>query len=169
MMAKQHPLIREAVTAGLLGAAAVAIWFLILDGINGRLLFTPAALGSAIFQGASGVGEVQRTAGMVLGYTLIHIVAFLIVGLIAARLMFGADNEPRVLLGAGVAFVTMEVGVLCVLALVASWLLDALSFWTVLVANVIAAAVMGWYLYRQHPQVRRHMQTNLEERDVSPN
>jgi hypothetical protein len=106
---------------------------------------------------------------MVLGYTLIHIVAFLIVGLIAARLMFGADNEPRVLLGAGVAFVTMEVGVLCVLALVASWLLDALSFWTVLVANVIAAAVMGWYLYRQHPQVRRHMQTNLEERDVSPN
>ena len=165
-MLKEHPLAREAVVAGLLGAAAVAIWFLILDMMHGRLLFTPAALGSAIFTGASGVEEVQRTAPMVLGYTLLHVVGFLLVGFIAARLMFGADREPRVLLGAGVAFMVMEVATLCFLALAASWLLDALSFWTVLVANVIAAAVMGWYLYRQHPQVRRHLNTNLEERDL---
>jgi O-antigen/teichoic acid export membrane protein len=144
----------------------VAIWFLLLDMIHGRLFFTPAALGSAIFRGASGVDEVQRTAGMVLGYTLVHVVAFLIVGLIAARLMFSADAEPRVLLGAGVAFVTMEVGTLCVLALVANWLLDALSFWTVLVANIVAAVVIGYYLYQQHPHIRRHLQENLEERDV---
>src|SRR3954468_3945895 len=136
-MLKQHPLVRESLIAGLLGAAAVAVWFLILDLAHGRIFFTPAALGSAIFYGASGVDQVQRTAPVILGYTVLHIAAFLIVGFVAARLMFGADTDPRILLGAGVAFMAMEVGALCVLSLAATWLLDALSFWTVFVANII--------------------------------
>jgi hypothetical protein len=52
-------IVREAVVAGLLGAAAVAIWFLLLDLLRGQPFFTPAALGSALFDGARGVAEVD--------------------------------------------------------------------------------------------------------------
>ncbi len=165
-MLRQHPLIREGLIAGALGAGAVALWFLILDLTHGRLFFTPAALGSALFNGASGVSEVQINATTVVGYTFLHIVGFMAVGFLAARLMMSADKEPRVLLGAGIVFMMLEVAVLCALAFAASWLLDALSMWTVLIANFIAAAVMGVYLYRAHPQARRDLRTNLEERDL---
>jgi hypothetical protein len=165
-MPRQPSLVRESLVAGALGAGAVAVWFLILDVINGRIFFTPAAFGSAFFYNATGVDQVRIDATTVIGYTVIHIVGFMIVGFLAARLMMGADREPRVLLGAGVAFMVMEIATLCFLMLLATWLLDALSIWTVLIANVLAAAVMGYYLYRQHPQVRRHLQTNLEERDL---
>src|SRR5689334_14961902 len=131
MMAGKHPMIREGLTAGAIGAASVAIWFLLLDVLKGHIFFTPAALGSALFYGASGVSEVRVTPGVLAGYTLIHVAAFMIVGIIAARLMTGADEEPRILLGVGVAFVTAEVAMLCVLQFVASWLLEALPLWTV--------------------------------------
>ena len=165
-MPRQSSLVRESIIAGALGAVAVAVWFLILDVINGRIFFTPAALGSAFFYQATGVDQVRINATTVIGYSVIHIVAFMIVGFLAARLMMGADREPRVLLGAGVAFMVMEIATLSFLMLLATWLLDALSIWTVLVANVLAAGVMGYYLYRQHPQVRQHLRTNLEERDL---
>jgi hypothetical protein len=165
-MQRQHPLIREGLIAGALGAVSVALWFLLIDLVRGRIFFTPAALGSAFFHGAKGVDEVQVTAATVLGYTFIHIVVFMAIGFLAARLMTSADEEPRVLLGAGVAFMVTEVAAIGLLTLLATWLLDALSLWTVLIANLIAAAVIGVYLYRAHPQARRDLQTNLEERDL---
>jgi hypothetical protein len=165
-MPREHSLVREGLIAGALGAASVAVWFLILDVMHGRVFFTPAALGSMVFFGASGVEEVRNTPAVLLGYTLLHVVAFMAIGFLAARLMTSADEEPRVLLGAGVALVTLEVFVLCGLAFFASWLLEALSMWTVLVANLIAAVVMGVYLSRAHPQARRDLRTNLEERDL---
>ncbi len=165
-MLDKHPLIREGLIAGALGAISVALWFLLLDLMHGRIFFTPAALGSAFFYQAKGLDQVRITPATVLGYSVIHIAVFMIVGFIAARLMTSADKEPRILLGAGVVFMVMEVAALCLLALLAGWLLDALSMWTVLIANVIAAAVIGFYLYRAHPQARRDLQTNLEERDL---
>ena len=45
-------ILREGFIAGCIGAASVAVWFLIVDTINGQPLFTPAMLGSAVFWGA---------------------------------------------------------------------------------------------------------------------
>src|SRR5207237_708962 len=42
-------ILREGFIAGLIGAGAVALWFLIVDVIAGRPFFTPAMLGSAAF------------------------------------------------------------------------------------------------------------------------
>ena len=51
-MEHRHSVIREGLIAGAAGAAAVAFWFLVLDLIEGRILFTPGALGSVFFLGA---------------------------------------------------------------------------------------------------------------------
>ena len=49
--------LREGFWAGCIGAAAVAVWFLIVDTVNGRPFFTPAMLGSAVFWGATSPGR----------------------------------------------------------------------------------------------------------------
>ncbi|HEV8144266.1 MAG TPA: hypothetical protein VGQ77_15500, partial [Methylomirabilota bacterium] len=50
-MPNQRSVLREGTIAGLLGAATVAIWFLIFDVLRGKPFLTPALLGSAVFHG----------------------------------------------------------------------------------------------------------------------
>src|SRR5262249_56241902 len=42
-------LYQEGLIAGLVGAATVALWFLIIDAIQGRPPYTPTVLGAALF------------------------------------------------------------------------------------------------------------------------
>ena len=46
---ESHSPMREGGIAGIIGAASVALWFLIVDSIAGRPLFTPAILGASVF------------------------------------------------------------------------------------------------------------------------
>jgi hypothetical protein len=160
---REHRVVRESIVAGLLGALSVALWFLAIDAVRGKLLFTPAALGSAILMGARGIAEVQMTVTTVAGYSLIHFAAFLLVGFIAAALADAAERNPPLLLGLALLFVTFEVLFIGVMAIAASWLLDALAWWTVAVANLIAATAMGAYLWHQHPTLREELSRDLEE------
>src|SRR5205823_1851736 len=59
-------ILREGFIAGLIGAGAVALWFLIVDIIAGRPFFTPAMLGSAAARRTHLVerGDRQRDRGV---------------------------------------------------------------------------------------------------------
>jgi hypothetical protein len=159
----EHQTVKEGLYAGFLGAVSVALWFLLIDAVRGQLLFTPAALGSAIYLGARGVAEVQMTVGTVLGYTALHVAAFVAAGFLASALASAAEREPPVLLGAAMLFVTLEALFLGLLAIMAGWLLDALNWWSVVAANVIAAASMGAYLWHEHPKLREELDHDIEE------
>ena len=50
----------EGIVAGLIGAATVAVWFFILDAIQGRPLYTPTVLGTALFGDASALDAPER-------------------------------------------------------------------------------------------------------------
>lgn len=160
---RDHNTIREGLAAGLLGAVAVMVWFLVIDLVNERALFTPGALGSALFFGARGMAEVQITPETVLGYTGVHLFAFMLVGLLASALVEGARREPHVLLASVLLFVTLEVLSVGLLAVVAEWLLDAIHWWMIIAANLIAAVGMGGYLLYRHPEVRENLSHDLEE------
>jgi len=164
---RHHPIVREGLISGLIGAASVALWFFIIDVLQDRPFFTPAALGSALFLGARGAEEVEVTGAIVTGYTILHVTAFLFVGIVAAALLRAADRHPPVLLGIVLLFVTFEVFFFGLIVIVASWLLDALAEWTILVANVVAAAAMGAYLIRQHPTLRHEFKRPLEDEDYA--
>jgi len=163
-MLAENRVVREGVIVGLIGAAAVAAWYLVLDLISGQVFLTPAILGSVIFRGATSLAEVQLDAVMVIGYTGLHLLVFLVVGLIAAALGAKAEQNEVVILGALMLFVTFETFFIGVLVIIAEWLLAAIPWWTIAVANLIAAVSMGWYLWRSHPRLRAALQRpNMEQ------
>lgn len=159
----QRAMVPDGLAAGMLGAAAVAVWFLVLDVVQGRVFFTPAALGSALFLNATSPQEVVLSPAVVLGYTTLHIAAFAAAGLLVAALARAAERHPPVLLGAVLLFVTIEVFFLGMIALLANWLLAVLAWWPILVANALAAAVMAVYVWRAHPVLRALDWMELEE------
>jgi hypothetical protein len=167
----EHYTIREGLITGVIGAAAVAIWFLIYDVITGRILFTPAALGSAVFLGARGAADVQITAVTVLGYSALHVTAFVLTGLVAAGVVAAAEEYTEaVLLGGVLLLVTFEAFSIGMFSILAYWLVETLTWKNILGANAVAALCMGGYLYYRHPALARDLrQRELEEdlvRDV---
>src|SRR5687768_3521581 len=160
---RAHGRIRRGLIAGIIGASAVAAWFFVLDAVQKPLFYTPAALGSALFFGASEPGEVRLTASVVLGYTVLHFAAFMLVGLGIEWLMAEAERHTPALLGMVLFVVTFEVASIGVLSLVASWLFETLAWWSPVIANLLAAAAMIGYLWRKHPVLRTRMGEPLEE------
>ncbi len=149
-----HRIVREGLVSGLVGAGIVALWFLAVDSAQGRPLFTPAALGSAIFLGAGDLAAVEVNVWTVLGYTVLHVTAFAVVGLVAAAIATEAERTPALILGAVLLFVAFEAFFLGLLAVVAEFLLGPLAWWTIAVGNLLAVVAIGYYLWRQHPALR---------------
>lgn len=147
----EHRVLREGLIAGVIGALAVAAWFFVVDLGTGRLLYTPAALGSALFMGVDAPGEVQVTAATVLGYTGVHFAGFIAMGMVFAALITRAEQSPPLLMGLGLLFVTFETLLLGLVAILAVWLLDVLPWWSVALGNLVAASAMVIYLWRAHP------------------
>jgi len=146
-------ILREGIVAGLIGAGVVALWFFVLDLVGGRMLFTPAALGSAMLYGVSAADGVIISAGTVLGYSLYHIAAFTLLGIIASALLTQAEKFPPLLFGLFLLFVVFETFVIFLAALLGSWLMQELAWWAIVVGNLLAAAAMGLYLRSRHPEL----------------
>ena len=156
--------VREGIVSGLIGAAVVAGWFLLFDLLRGHPFFTPAALGSALFLGSTTVADVSVDAATVIGYTVLHILAFMVTGILAAAIVTAADDTPPLILGAVMFFAVFEAFFMGLLAMVAEFLLGALAWWTIAVGNVMAAVAMGWYLWEHHPKLRAALATDPLDR-----
>src|SRR5690349_9020144 len=160
-MLQEHRTLREGIMAGVLGATAVAVWFLVLDTVAGRPFATPSMLGASLATlfGAPGTGP---AVVHVLGYTLFHYAAFIVVGLIVAAVINNAENEPSLLIGFMILFVAFEIGWYGWTALLARpESFGQLAWYQVMVANLIAAATMGIYMYRRHATLPRRFMSSL--------
>jgi len=146
-------LLREGFIAGVIGAAAVAVWFFIVDLIAGTAFFTPSVLGQAVFWGLRDATSVEVTFPSVIAYTAVHVVAFGIVGIAAAALAFMVDKWPTTLFFVVVFFAIFEIGFYISLMLAARPLLGALAWTNVAIGNLIAAIAMGYYLWKAHPHI----------------
>ncbi len=152
-MAGDGRVVHEGITAGLIGAAAVAVLILVFDAAGGTPLETPAILGSLIFKGIRDPHAVTVSAGTVLGYTVVHGVAFIAVGLAAAFLVAGAQREPAMVLALLIFFAAFEVVFLALIAFVALPVLGVLAWWEILAGNLVASVAMLVYFYRRHPDL----------------
>jgi len=149
--------LREGFVAGLIGAGAVALWFLAVDTIAGRPFFTPAMLGDALFWGRRDPSQVVIAFPTIIAYSMIHAVAFAIVGFIAAGLAWEVEHVPSTLFLVVVFFVIFEFGFIVVVAVFAQPLLRELAWWNVTIGNALASGGMGYYLWRMHPKIKEEL------------
>lgn len=159
-MNRFNQVLREGFWGGCIGAAAVAVWFLLVDTIDGRPFFTPAMLGSAMFFGIHDPTQVVIEFGRIIPYTMIHVSAFVVIGVLAAWLVMKTEEVPHAMFLVVVLACFFEFGFYIFLAILAPPLLGALAWWSVAAGNGIAAAGMGIYFWRMHPalaeNLRRH-------------
>lgn len=154
---EEHTVLREGLVSGLIGAAVVAVWFLVLDGLFRQPFFTPGALGSLLFHGAASPEEVRLTAATVWGYTVVHVAAFLLFGMVVSALVAQADRTPPFVFGVVLLGVVFELFFVVMVASLGTWVLDAFAWWSVLGGNLLAAVAMGGYLAARHPTLRQRV------------
>jgi len=150
-------LYQDGIVAGVTGAAIIAIWFLIIDAFNGRPLYTPTVLGTALFKGGAGLTAPESlpvNLDMVLMFTWVHGLVFIVLGGIASRLLGIAEQNPNLGFGILLLFVVFEFGFVAVNMAFAEVVLQALAWQAVLVGNLLAAASMAGYFWWRHPNLQ---------------
>jgi hypothetical protein len=148
---------RQGIEAGICGAVTVAVWFFIVDLLSGNPLFyTPNVLGTALFRQGAGLEQPQSlpiSMEMVLVYTWIHGLVFCAIGGLAAKLLTLAERDVHA--GFGILlFVIFEFGFIGAALVLAEPILRALAWPSVLIGNLLAAAVMTAYFWRRHATLR---------------
>ena len=149
--------LREGVIAGLIGAAVVAVWFLVLDIARGRPFLTPTILGAAVFYGVRTPVGIEPSILPVIGYTLIHGFAFVAFGVIAARLIAVSEREPPVFAAFVILFAAFEVFFLGVVSAFGQSMVGALVWWAILVGNLLASIGMLGYFFHLHRALPRSL------------
>ncbi len=143
--------------AGLIGAATIALWFLIVDTLRGRPLYTPSLLGTALFRGRDALAspETHRISPlMVLLFTLTHCLIFVVIGQIVGRLVRLAEKNANYGFGIILFLVFFLSGFFFVSMVFEAELLRALTWPAVLAGNLLAVAAMAVYFARRHPGFR---------------
>ena len=159
-----HGTIREGVFLGVLGATGVAAWFLIVDLIAGDPFFTPRVLGEAV-KSIVAPESLAPPAVIVALYTVFHYATFIIAGIILIALIHSSARHVSILAGVVMLFVALEVLFYgFVLMLQVATPLEALSWYQVGAANLVAAALMGRYLWMKHPELTHRLNESLSGR-----
>ena len=144
---------QDGIVAGLLGALAIALWFLVLDTIGGRPLYTPTELGTALFRHGAGLespATLPISPEMVGMFTWVHTLVFIAIGGLASRLLLVIERHPSFGFGVILLFVIVHACFTVAAMVLAAPVLHALGWLAVLSANLLAATVMAAYLWRRH-------------------
>ena len=147
----------EGVTAGLIGGATIALWFLILDSLRGHPLYTPTLLGTALLEPGTPVAPPEAlpiSVPVVLLFTALHGAIFVGIGEIAALLVRLAEKNANYTFGIVLFLVIFISGFFFVTGVFAAHVLEALSWKAVFVGNLLAVCAMVLYFRRRHPNVK---------------
>jgi hypothetical protein len=148
---------KEGFIAGILGALTVAVWFLVVDMMQGRPFYTPTVLGTALFGRGVWPATLETMPAsfeMVAMFTWVHVLAFAVIGVVVARLIATAERNPSLGFGFVLLFVILEACFTVAVMIVAEPVLRALTWPAILAANFLAAAVMASYFWLRHPTLQ---------------
>lgn len=148
--------IRDGIMIGLIGYAAVALFYGTFDFLAARgALYTVNLLGRAVFRGVRDPSILQFPvdfdAGAMWAYNALHLALALAIGLVVAGLVSLAERRPdrrgivRAILVGGFIVTVAAVGMLTMP------MRPVLPWWSIVVANAAATVLAGAYLLARHP------------------
>ncbi len=163
MKPERAQVLTQGLIAGFIAYAAVVVFFAVANLVTGRSPFhTAAALGSTLFYGLQDPSQLAIEPGPVLAYNGVHLLLSLLVGTIAAWLIF--ETERHHFLWYFVLFIFMAFFLYSLLAIgiIGAEIAHVLPWWSVLTANVIWVASLGAYLWLQHRGLMGQLQREQE-------
>ena len=149
-----HPvnnILYDAFGAGWVGGSIVALFFLLLDSIQGQPFFTPSLMGTVLFTSTPAESANVVNMGMVAAYTVVHFVAFGILGGVLALLIRQVElrsRHPALMLVT--SFLVLEVLFVAAAALLMPGVVAAVGAGKIVAANVLGAIGMASFLLAQH-------------------
>ena len=142
------PYLGESLPVGLVGAATVAAFVLLLDVLSGHPLGTPNALAAGYLRGDMIPLTAPIQPGLVLGYTLLHVATFVFVGAAAVSAEFtlsraGIAPSIQLVLGTAGLMSGLTVFMITLMSLVGIEAVSGFGLERILSVNAIAALAMA--------------------------
>jgi len=161
MTTRRHT-IRDGIAVGLIGYAAVALFYSAFDLLAARgAWYTVNMLGQAVFRGLRDPAILQFPISLdtraIFAYNTLHLILALVIGLIVAALVAVAERVPRErqlirsIIVAGFVVTVIVVGRLT------NSVRPVLPWWSIVIANALAAILAGAYLIRLHRGLWRRL------------
>ncbi len=157
MAGTQRSVLREGVIAGVIGAAVVAVWFLVFDLARGKPFLTPGLLGAYVFYGVNNPTGLEPSLGPIVGYTILHGLVFIAFGVIAASIMAASEREPSLFIAFVILFACFEAFFFAVVGAIGQSMLGALVWWAILIGNLLASVAMLGFFLRVHAALPRRL------------
>ena len=141
-------IVGDGTMAGVIGASAIALLFLVVDTVRREALFTPSVLASALLRGSPPSEAAAVDLSMVAAYTVIHGAAFVAVGIVAAWVTALRRSSVATFTLAIALFGALELGFLFSCVAIEPGLLEAVGVAPATVGNLLSAIGMAAYLHR---------------------
>jgi hypothetical protein len=168
MHVHKHSTVREGTVTGAIGALIVAAWYFIVDTAGGQPFHTPNVLGRILFRGNLAPGIREIMPNVVLGYTVIHFMIFMLVGMGLTLLVHMATRNIALRMGVWIGLVVafgLFAGLTYMVGMATG---DRLSPWSVVSGSLFGVLGMGGYLWRRHPRLVRSFHKAALGDEVKP-
>ena len=141
-------IVGDGTMAGVIGASAIALFFLLVDTARREALFTPSVMASALLRGVAPSDAGGVDLSMVAAYSVIHGAAFVAIGILAAWATALRRSSVATFTLAIALFGTLELGFLFACVAIEPGLLDAVGVAPASIGNLLSAIGMAAYLHR---------------------
>lgn len=155
-MVAHHRTLRDGLVVGLIAYASVALFYSVLDFLAARgTLYTVDLLGRALFKAlrdpAVLMFPLERDPTAIFLYNAFHLLMSLGIGVFVTGLVERAERHPSQ--APLILFAILAGGVLTVVGVanLTESVRPVLPWWSIVVANALAALLAGLYLLRRHP------------------
>ena len=154
----------QGLVAGFIGYAAIALFFAIVNLVAGRSpFFTAAFFGNALFYGVRDPAAITIWPGPVFAYNGVHLLMFLVLGMIASWLAYLSERGPQFWYIGAILFLFVVFHMYGFVLLITGEVQSVVPIWTVFVSTVLAGTAMFGYLVWVHPRFRAELREFREE------
>jgi len=150
-------IITDGAIAGLIGGFVIAAWFFIFDAAQGHPLETPAILSAALLHGVRQPVVTTIAWTLVTEYTIVHFLAFIVIGIIGALLIDASEDHPEMFGTLLIFTIGFEVFFIALIILLGPAAQAAVSIWKGMSGNLLATAAMLTFFLWRHPALAENL------------
>lgn len=144
-------LVYDAFFGGGIGGSTIGLFFLVLDILDGRALYTPTMLGAVLFDGVAATSVETVRLDMVSFFSMVHFATFFfLAGALSYVSRVSRAVEGHVLMMAAMVFFVLTAAIF-----VADWMfmpgvVETLGYGRVLLANALTGLAMAAFMKWSH-------------------